>query len=514
VAQEKSKVFLREATGLVKNVSILDVISINVSDMSAGAALASVGFTTILLPTMAGVNIVYASLIAFVLMIPQYVIYTMMTRRIPRTGGDYVWTSRTLGGFAGNVLALIGYTFGNLPYASLIALTAVFAIGSTGVALGNSNLLGLALPGNIAGANTILQFAVAAIILVVIVGINIVKPNVGFKLITLFTIIGVLSVLVAISVLLSAGKPGIVNFMNSLGNSSLSYTSVASSYSGGVFNLSATLLFVPFFAFFTYPWVNAGPAIASELRGKSALRWNVPVSAIIAFILVTAPLATMYYVGGLEFTNGAFSNPNLVNNFSFNFFTLAMGVSTSPTVQWFIGIGWILWIVTILAYLIIVEARYLLAQAFDRFLPSQVAHVSPRFGSPVTAYVIDFAIILGMLAGASFLYGTWISLYGTIVGPMVYFMFVGIAAAYYAIKHEKGSAKGILVTSGILSAIVFLFLTYEFLVNWQIWGGNLLAYGFVVVTAIGGGGIYIISKSYHAKRGVDISLAFKEIPPE
>ena len=60
----KPSVFVREATGLVKNVSLLDAVAINVSDMSAGAALAVVGFTTILLPTMAGVNLVYGSLIA------------------------------------------------------------------------------------------------------------------------------------------------------------------------------------------------------------------------------------------------------------------------------------------------------------------------------------------------------------------------------------------------------------------------------------------------------------------
>jgi hypothetical protein len=61
MASKKAPVFLREATGLVKSVSLLDAVSINVSDMSAGAALATVGFTTILLPTMAGVNLLYAS---------------------------------------------------------------------------------------------------------------------------------------------------------------------------------------------------------------------------------------------------------------------------------------------------------------------------------------------------------------------------------------------------------------------------------------------------------------------
>jgi hypothetical protein len=51
--QGKSLVFVRQATGFRKNVSLTDAISINVSDMSAGAALAVVGYTTILMPWLA-----------------------------------------------------------------------------------------------------------------------------------------------------------------------------------------------------------------------------------------------------------------------------------------------------------------------------------------------------------------------------------------------------------------------------------------------------------------------------
>ena len=509
---DKTKLFVREATGLVKNLSLLDAVSINISDMSAGAALATIGFTTILLPTMAGVNLVYGSLIGFVLVVPQLVVYTMMARRVPRTGGDYVWTSRSLGGFAGNLLAFIGYTLGNLPFAALIALSAVIAIGSAGVALGYNGLLGLALPGNIQGADTTSQFIVAAALLAVLFAINVIRPKIAYRLISLFTVVGIISILLAIGTLLAAGQQGVANFINSLGVSGLTYQSVAGSYTGPNFDFSATLVFVPFFALFSYPWVNAGPAVGSELKGKSAVRWNVPISALIVMLLVTGGFATMYYVGGFAFTNGALANSTLVEGYSFNFWTLAMGV-TSPVVAWIIGIGWILWFVNILAYLIVVEARYLMAQAFDRFLPARVAYVN-RYGSPVVAHAIDFVIILAIIAGAAYFYGTFVSLYGTIVGPMIYFAFVGVAAAVYAVRHERGSARAVLALAGVLSALAFLFLVYEFLAYPGVWGGNPLAYGYLVGAAVAGVVIYVLSKTYHSKRGIDISLSFKEIPPE
>jgi amino acid transporter len=511
----KQTVFVREATGLVKNVSILEVIAMNLSDMSAGAALSVVGFTMLLLPTVSGVNIAVASVIAFAISIPQVIVYTLMTRRISRTGGDYVWVSRSLGGAVGNISALMGFTFGNIPYFSLIALSAVFAIGSVGLFFNpsSSTLLGLALPGNLQGSLPDLQFAVGLTILVVLLLVNVFRPKVGFRLVSALMIIGIATALIAIFTLLVAGHNGVVNYMNSLGNSNLTYSAVASKYSGPSFNFYNTLLMVPFFAFFTYPWINAGPAIASEIKSKGAIKWNIPISAVIVFALVTGSYATMYFVGGYNFITSAFSNSALVNNYSFNFWTLAMGVSGNSILELIIGLGWILWLISIIAYGIIIFSRYMFAQAFDRYLPSKFAYVN-RYGSPVVGYVTFFGIVVVFIAGASFLYGTISSLYGIIVANMAYFGIVGLAAAVWGIRKERGAIRSTLVIAGILEAAVFSWLVYMFLDYPSVWGATTLAYGYVVATVVLGIVIYFASKQYHMSKGIDIGLTFKEIPPE
>src|SRR2546428_13775423 len=66
-SKSQEKVFLREATGLRKNVSFLDALSMNVGVMSAGPTLAVIGFTMILLPSVAGINLVWGSLISAIL---------------------------------------------------------------------------------------------------------------------------------------------------------------------------------------------------------------------------------------------------------------------------------------------------------------------------------------------------------------------------------------------------------------------------------------------------------------
>src|SRR5208282_174812 len=506
--------FVRKASGLRRDVSLLDVVSLNLSNMSGGAALGVIGFTTVLLSSMNGVNLVYGSIMAWLLSIPEIIVYTMMTTRVSRTGGDYVWVSRVYGGFFGGPLAFMGYTLETMAYMALIALAAVVLIGSVGVALGYSNMLPLALPGNIPGANLAGQFVIAALVFAVLIAINVFKPKWGFKVVAIAVILAIAGTFVGIFALLAAGTTGVQNYMsflNSIG-ANTSYTAVASSYTGSTFDFGATIFMLPFFAIFVYPWLNAGPAVASEIKGKGALRYNVFISSFVTLIVVTAAFGAMYYAGGFNFINGALGNANLVYNWSFNFWTLAMGVS-SPPVSWFIGLGWLLWNVAIIAYAIIVLSRYLFAQSFDRFLPEKISYISPKYGSPTVAFLINLVGTIVLIGLASFFYGTLVSLYGAVVASMIYFIFIGIAAVRYALKNEKGRSKAILATAGALMTIVFLYITGQFLAYAAIWGGNPIAYGWVVGSFIAGVIIYIVSKSYYSKRGIDITLAYKELPP-
>jgi amino acid transporter len=222
----------------------------------------------------------------------------------------------------------------------------------------------------------------------------------------------------------------------------------------------------------------------------------------------------MYYVGGVPFINGALGNPTLVSDYSFNFWTLAMGLTSVTALQWLIGIGWIAWDLAILGFGVIFFARYLFAQSFDRIFPSSFAYVSPKYSSPVVAHLIDLVVTAILIGAAAFLYGTFSALYGIIVASLIYFAFIGVTAIVYAMRHEKGTSKGVLATAGVLSALVFTYITYQFLASPTIWGGTDLAYGYIVATFLFGLVAYFVSRSYHLKQGVDISLAFKEIPPD
>ena len=511
-AKSTTTVFVRETTGLVKTVSFLDAVMLNIANMSAGAALAVLGFTLVNIPEISGLNLVIASLIALALSVPQVIVYTILTQKIPKTGGDYVWISRALGGWIGAPLSFAGYTMETLAYLALIAISTVFAIGSVGVALGFQNMLGLALPGGIPGSQPLSQMLIAWTIYASLIALNIVRPKAGYKLVSAFTLFGILTTILGILVILYAGRPGIASYINSLG-AGISYQQLASSYKGGFFSLYPTIFVLPFFAAFVYPWVNAAPAVASEIKGKSALKWNIAISSVIVALLLTSALGVMYYIGGMGFVNMAMSNPKLVFDYSFNFWTLAMGVAPNAFLSWLIGLGWIVWSLGILAYGIIVFARYAFAQAFDRYLPEKLAYISPKYGSPVTAHLVDLLVTIALVGLAVYFYGSLQALFGAVMISMAYFAFVGIAAAIHS-KKQSGITKRALFFCGMAMAAIFSFIVYQIVSNPGVWGVNELSYSYVVFELVLGFLIYAYSKRINAKKGVNIDLAFKEIPPD
>lgn len=511
-AEYKPSVFVRQASGLKRNVSLFDTVSLNLSDMGGVQVLAILGFTTVLLPSMIGVNLLVANLIAFLMTVPQIIVYSIMTQRISRTGGDYIWISRTFGSFVGSVVTLAGWTLADVPFVSFTCLSAVMAIGSVGVARGFGDFVALAYPPNVPGANAILQFLVGIVILAVLVTISVLKPRLGYRTISALTIVALFGSAVGILSLIYSGTGGVVNYIDSLAIPDTTYATIANSYSGPMVDLGATLMVVPFFISSSYAYVNAGAAVGSEIKGKNALKWNVPIAASLQFLMVTAALCAMFYAGGSNFVTAAYGNATLVYYYSFNFFTLAMGVSNS-IVAWIVGLGWIAWLIAITMYGLVVIPRYFMAQSFDRYLPTVISHVSPKYNSPTVAQLIVFVISAVFIGTTALIYGTIMSLYGIWVSIMGYFMVVGIAAAVYGARKEKGGTRTILIICGTIMAVAYLSVVYAYLAFPNIWGGNAIAYGYDVAIAVLAILIYAVSKRYYMNRGIDISQSFKEIPP-
>ncbi|ABW00871.1 APC family permease [Caldivirga maquilingensis] len=507
---ENSKgLFVRGSTGLVREAGFVDAVSVNVANMSVGAALGTVGFTLASLPTVSGVNLVAASIIAFTLSIPQIITYTTLTKHIPRTGGDYVWLTRAFGAkLAWLVFGLaLGFVIESLVYYSLIAIAGV-------------DQLSLILP--LLGVNiaiTPVESIVFSIALfAIIVAVNIMGTKYGIRLMTGLTLFSILSLILSFLVLFLTPRVKIIEAVSSLLPNGYTYSKVASQYTGPYFALGPTIMMLPFFAIYIYPWLNAGPAMSSEIKGRRAVSLNVPTAALLTMLLATIGFTAMYHALGFNFVTAALSNPSI--NGTVNYWTIAMAASSNPVLAWIIGIGSVTWNLAILAYGAIIVVRYWFAMSFDRVLPSFLTYLSPRFGSPIYAHLLDLTITSILITLAGVFYGTFTALYGAVVEALLYYMAIGAAAVVIGIKGAglmslSKPGKAALAVSGMLQAAVMGFLTYQFLEYPSIWGGNPLAYGVEAAAVLIGIVLYFVSRELNRRRlGIDIALTYTEIPPE
>src|SRR5579885_660953 len=88
------RTFERKATGLVRSGGTLDVLVYNMNFVSIGLMAVLVFlFSTAFYP---GANLYVTSLLTFLAVIPTSLVFAMFAAAMPRSGGDYVYVSRTL----------------------------------------------------------------------------------------------------------------------------------------------------------------------------------------------------------------------------------------------------------------------------------------------------------------------------------------------------------------------------------------------------------------------------------
>src|SRR5262249_19315938 len=90
-----SGLYTRKATGLVRAAGTWSVLVYNINFVSIGLMTL---FAVSLIPAFyPGSNIQLSFLLALVVVLPTSMVFAMLSAALPRSGGDYVYVSRTLG---------------------------------------------------------------------------------------------------------------------------------------------------------------------------------------------------------------------------------------------------------------------------------------------------------------------------------------------------------------------------------------------------------------------------------
>ncbi|WP_338604098.1 amino acid permease [Sulfolobus tengchongensis] len=503
MAKENAKLFVRETSGLIKNVSLLDATMLNVANMGAGLAI----FIGISPYIVKGAVLWIASLLTFIFTLPLVFLYTYFIQRIPRTGGDYVWLSRRLNGPLGAIMG-IALAFNMPPFFALSAFFSVSAINSVLLTIGtlNSQSSLISLANNVfTTTNAYLAYGISALAFVIVVIINILRPRWGYVLTSGLGILSLLGTFVAILVL----ALNIPNFHVAIQPFIRDFNLTVEPYTGPTFSLPSTLYMIPYFASFAYIWLYAGPAVAAEIKSKNGLRLNLILGSVLTLVFITVPFLLMDIAAGYGF------NFSLYPTYTYNFWTVSIALAHNYALEWFIGVSLIAWEFFVMAFGVVVFARYVFAFSFDRLFPEIFSRLNKQ-GSPVYAHVLDLLVTLVFLAVPIISPNGYEALYSYTPLAIAYLILVSLAGIIQSLKERN---NGMLVAS-VLSIMFLLFMGYEAFTNpyfgvvtqngTPYWPGIAYIGSLIGLGAI----IFVSSYFYRLRQGINLILTYKEIPPE
>ena len=524
----EKRVFLREATGLTKELSFFDALSVSLSYTCPGFGILL--YTFYGPSTFPGVNL----LVALALMGAFLLIYAVsagqMMAVMPRSGFDYVFVSRV-------TRPVIGFSSSFLFFAFLSILTGGFYTFISSALSNYFTSLGLVTGNNGLSAvgSTLLQpvsiIIIGTLLNALIVGITLGGLKVGKMAIIIMELIGWASLVVALAIIASNSQQAFSSAWNNYVGGQLTYSSAAATaqnagltyMSGGGALLAAT--FWTFFSIFGFQGVGY---MGGEIKRAQTTIIKAMVTALLVTVFVTAiAVVIIQNTMGYDFLASA-SYLNVIGSVAVSpYYLLAASLLFPNTaIVSLMYIGLFLWVLVTIYGNFLAMTRTLFAWSFDRVVPTFFANVSEKYHSPTWSIVtIGLLLEVGVFISQYTLFGTFANL------GLMFIIISGISSLATAllpwlrpelfksapkfVSYKIGGAIPVVTLTGGAASAFFWILVYEAFVNPALTGSvTWLTVVTLVSAAALGGIIYTVSKVRLRSQGIDLGLVFKEIPPD
>jgi amino acid transporter len=542
------EVFVRRSSGLVRVMSPSSAFVYNILTMGL-----IFPWTYLWAPgALPGGRLVEGILLAMILEIPIALAYVWLSTAFPRTGGDYVFQSRVLGGGLAFTLVFSGFVIWILQWVALsgwLLATLGFAplFLGLGASFGSTAFIDLAAWFTTPFGIIVTSIANALIALLILAtGFrNYVRLQ---RVMWVAILVSFGTMLVVLATTAASGVPARLDAFSAAigGSSTFTADAIAAAQAAEIdlnppFSLLATLLIAPI-AWTSLQWATYSSQQNGEIKSAGSFRNQAFIIvgalvvtglllAVLAFVLERAVGSQFLYVAGSGYWSGV-AEASLAGSYLWPNI-LATAIANSPLVTLLIAAGFILNGHQIVHNCYIGMTRVMVAMSLDRLLPEWVSRVSERFHTPVNAHVAYFLASIPVIwLYNTFAYGegdgqvTWTSLTLGVTFACGY-VFVATAlagalmpfrakAAYEASPGSKYTLGGVpLVTLvGLLGSATGLTFLILFLTNEQLGLTSQLAYAVVGGVLLFSAAWYFVAKTVRRNRGINVSYAFREIPPE
>ena len=535
------RVFTRAATGLVREAGLLDALVYNVNFISIGLMVA---LMFLYMPSYGGVSLPLSLVLCALLALPTAATYGMLAAIMPRSGGDYVYVSRVLGpawGMMSNWNTTVWWIlYGGVPSAFLASFGIAPLMRIIAAFTGNATVLRFA----DWAASPTGMFVIGAFLILILTGIFILGlgvyfrvQNVLFALAMLATVLVVVVALVRSPAVLQsslaqhlaalAGRPDILEVLVR-----------ESGYVPQPFNLRNTVITMTWI-YLTMGFSFSSAYIGGEVKQASKIQvWVIPGTVMYALVWGLLLVWSVTRAVGEELigaisTLGDAGAANVGLAAAPRFHELIALGSGSLAVAFLIGFGFVFWSYAWLPGQILNASRNLVAYAVDGLMPSALAWVSPRFHTPVVSLVLMGG--LSIVSLAIYVFTPYFATLVGIFGFLLTFIMVSLSALLLPYRRPElfaGSPvawriAGVPVLSivGGLSIVACLVMQWAYLndpysgisLDPSTLREGILGFGMFLLNVgifLSGLVIYGIARWWRNRQGIDISLAYREIPVE
>ena len=530
------RIFLRKASGLIRTAGLTDTFIYNLGVVSIGLGVGSMLYYGPAFYPQG--NLVWGCIIAGVAMAMISFGFITWTITLPRSGGIYVFGSRILPPALALTMSLVEITAW-LFYCAIaaywiviLALAPMFA--GLNLLTGNETFLTI--------SKTMLEPWATFLIGAVILLLSQVVLSYGMRFYLTLNkwvfILAMASTVFLIVVLAMSTREQFVANLNELVGPSLgvpdAYNAIIASgkekgWGEAGFDLWQTMLmsnwpFLPLIgAAFS---IAIGGEIKSVQRSQTVGMLGAVFVATLAFV-ITVWLA--YRVFGFEFLGTAVFNTLTANGGLTTptdpSIALLTGILTkSPLITVLTSLGLALWMWMWIPAMHTFGVRAVVAWAFDQVAPAPLATISEKYHTPIVA--ITVTTIVNLIFMALFVFTPWFSKIVILIEAAVLAWSVVLAAGMFfpylrPELYEKSPIAGKTIFGlPIMTVACFLgFIAAQFYFWTLYFDPNAAGHDPTQVTIVAGVFVlgfafYYIMKMIRRSQGIDVTLAFKEIPIE
>lgn len=539
---QSDQLFVRQATGLVRSWSVFDAFIYAFFSVN----LVTLGFYIFsFAPYVPDGHLVPAVLISSVFVLFMIVVYATLISVMPRSGGDYVWQSRILNPGIGFVLAFTGWVvilwhwvplYGDMLAWNVFAPILVTLSGMTGNQSYIDAAIWLYTPN---GSLFSSMFVIALAFIYVGVGM---RWYARIQKTCFF--IAITGLVIMLGLMLAATRTDFVARFNAY-TQSLFGTGTADAYQQIIaasaqagydpvawssMAIIPSLALIPMVLFFNL-WPNWGATLYGEIRGASEFRRNF--AGMAAALIATAILAVIFFAlvartFGWEFYHAA--------NFTFYEGTsplpvfpypglLAAFLTDSPFLQLLLLLAMSAWFFGWCGTVFLSSTRVIFAAAFDRLLPEWISRVSVRTRSPINALIVMTvpSIIISSIYAYSMTFvemalATTLVISGAYVGTTIAAIILPyrMPDLYNSSPVAKYKVFGLpLVTvSGVIFLAFMACVFYVWLTDPTYGLASLTSYAYMGVLYLISLTVFLVSRWYRMKQGIDMNKVYGSIPAE